>query len=210
MLELHGFHTSNYYSKVKLALIEKNLSFTEHLADPRKGSVITQSAMGKIPFLRTEQGTLSESHVILEYLEERFPTPALLPAAPAARAKVRELCTYLDMHVELSVRKLYGQAFFGGTISDKAKEAVHAELSKAIAATLRLSQFEDFVYGNTFTMADCCALVHLPLVRMATMAVYGQDMLADTPIPAYLARHRERPSLRRIAEERKAVQAQKA
>jgi glutathione S-transferase len=207
MLELHGFHTSNYYSKV--ALIEKNLAFTEHLADPRKTNLTAQSAIGKVPFLRTEHGTLSESHVILEYLEERFPTPALLPSAPVARAKVRELCTYLDMHVELSVRKLYPQAFFGGTVSDKAKEAIHAELSKAIGATLRLSEFDDFMYGNTFTMADCCALIHLPLVRMATTAVYGQDMLADTPIPAYLARHRERPSLRRIAEERKAAQAKK-
>jgi glutathione S-transferase len=209
MLELHGFHASNYYSKVKLALIEKSLEFTEHLANPRAGSLTAQSAIGKVPFLRTAHGLLTESQVIVEYLEECFPTPALLPAEPFARAQVRELCTYLDMHVELSARKLYKQAFFGGTLSDKAKEAVHAELSKAITATLRLSQFEDFAYGNSFTFADCCALTNLPLVSMATKAVYGQDMLETTPIPAYLARHRERPSLRRVVAERKATQAVK-
>jgi glutathione S-transferase len=205
MLTLCGFHGSNYYSKVKLALIEKNLEFTEKLADPRKVDISGASPMAKVPYLETEHGPISESQVIMEYLEERFPTPALMPADSFARAKVRELCTYLDMHIELSVRKLYGQAFFGGTVSDKAKEAVHAELSKAIKATLKLSAFENFAYGDAFTTADCCALTNLPIVSMATKAVYGEDLLAGTPIPAYLARHRERPSLRRVAAERKAA-----
>jgi glutathione S-transferase len=207
MLVLCGFTGSNYYSKVKLALLEKNLEFTEKLADPRKGDITSASPMGKVPFLETEHGALSESQVILEYLEDRFPNPALLPADTFARAKVRELCTYLDVHIELSVRKLYGQAFFGGTISDKAKDAVHGELSKALKATLKLSEFGSFAYGDAFTMADCCALTNLPLVSMATKAVYGTDMLVDTPIPAYLARHRERPSLRRVAADRKAQAA---
>jgi glutathione S-transferase len=205
MLTLCGFHQSNYYSKVKLALIEKNLEFTEKLCDPRKSDITVASPMAKVPFLETEHGALSESQVILEYLEDRFSTPALLPTDAFAKAKVRELCTYLDMHIELSVRKLYGQAFFGGTVSDKAKEAVHAELSKAVKATLKLSQFSNFAYGDAFTLADCCALTNLPLVSMATKAVYGEDMLAATPIPDYLARHRERPSMRRVAAERKAA-----
>jgi glutathione S-transferase len=209
MLTLCGFHQSNYYSKVKIALIEKNLPFTEKLADPRKTDITGASPMAKVPYLETEEGPVSESQVILEYLEERFPTPALMPGGAYARAKVRELCTYLDIHIELSVRKLYGQAFFGGTVSDKAKEAVHAELSKAVKATLKLSAFENFAFGDTFTVADCCALTNLPLVSMATKAVYGEDMLLGTPIPDYLARHRERPSLRRVAAERKAAQAAK-
>jgi glutathione S-transferase len=207
MLTLCGFHASNYYSKVKLALIEKNLPFTEKIADPRKSDITASSPMAKVPYLETEHGPISESQVILEYLEERFPTPALMPTEVYARAKVRELCTYLDIHIELTVRKLYGQAFFGGTVSDKAKEAVRADLTKAIKALLSLSQFENFAYGNVFTTADCCALTNLPLVSMATKAVYGQDMLAETPVSAYLARHRERPSLRRVVAERKAAQA---
>jgi glutathione S-transferase len=209
MLTLCGFHQSNYYSKVKLALIEKNLEFTEKLCDPRQSDITATSPMAKVPFLETEHGPLSESQVILEYLEDRFPTPALLPAEAFAKAKVRELCTYLDMHIELSVRKLYGQAFFGGTVSDKAKEAVRAELSKAVKATLKLSQFGNFAVGDAFTLADCCALTNLPLVSLATKAIYGEDMLADTPIPDYLARHRDRPSMRRVAAERKAAQAVK-
>jgi glutathione S-transferase len=208
MLTLCGFTGSNYYNKVKLALLEKNLEFSEKLVDPRKGDISAVSPMGKVPFLETEHGPISESQAILEYLEQRFPQPALLPADAFRAAKVRELCAYLDTHIELCVRKLYGQAFFGASpVSDKAKEAVHADLTRAIKATLTLSKFGNFAYGDAFTMADCCALTNLPIVSMATKAIYGVDFLADTPIPAYLARHRERPSLKRVVADRKAAQA---
>ena len=86
MITLHGFPVSNYYNKVKLALLEKNLSFAEAYVNPKSvdASGMAASPLGKIPFITTPQGTLCESQAIVDYLEAAYPTPALLPADPFA------------------------------------------------------------------------------------------------------------------------------
>ncbi|RYY93459.1 MAG: glutathione S-transferase, partial [Comamonadaceae bacterium] len=99
-LALHGFPISNYYNKVKLALLEKGIAFDE--VPTRTGStdeaVLAASPLAKIPFLKLEDGrSLCESQVILDWLEAAYPSP-LLPADPYEAAKVRELCTYIDWH----------------------------------------------------------------------------------------------------------------
>lgn len=202
MLKLVGFAASNYYNVVKLALLEKGLPFEEQLAwvgetDP------AASPVGKVPYAITEHGPLSESTVILEYLEARYPEHPLLPADPYQAAKVRELITFLELHLELVARNLYPQAFFGGTVSDTAKEKVGAQLQKNIAAFGQLAQFSPYVGGDTFTMADCAAIVHLPLVSSATKIIYGKDYLADLPVRDYLARMAERPHVQRVNADRK-------
>ena len=114
MLTLCGSPISNYYNKVKLALLEKNVQFVEELV-PTKSTdavVLGDSPLAKIPFIRTPQGGLCESQAIMEYIEAAYPNPPLLPADPFAAAKVRELITFLDLHLELVVRDLYPQAFF--------------------------------------------------------------------------------------------------
>jgi glutathione S-transferase len=207
MIELHGFAASNYHNKVKLALLEKAVPFTEVLNWAGKDEqTLAMSPMGKVPFLKTEQGTLSESQVQLEYLEQRFAQPALIPADPWQAAKVRELCTYLDVHLELVVRRIYPQAFFGKTVAGEVVESTEKELKKAIAAFGRLARFSPFVAGDMFTMADCCAIVHLPLISMATKAVYGEDLLAALPAKDYLKQMAARPSVQLINAERKANQ----
>ena len=202
MLTLCGFSASNYYNKVKLALLEKGLPFTEELAWVGETD-LSATPLGKVPYLRTPQGTLCESAVIADYIETAYPQPALLPADPFAAAKVRELITFLELHLELVARNLYPQAFFGGTVSDTAKEKVGAQLQKNIAAFGELAQFSPYVGGDTFTMADCAAVVHLPLVSSATKIIYGKDYLADLPVRDYLARMAERPHVQRVNADRK-------
>ena len=72
MFVLCGFSLSNYYNKVKLALLEKGVAFTEELVPTGKKSelVLEASPLGKVPFIRTEHGTLCESQVIMDYIEE--------------------------------------------------------------------------------------------------------------------------------------------
>jgi glutathione S-transferase len=203
MLKLCGFAASNYYNKVKLALLEKGVTFEEELAwlgqtDP------TCSPLGKVPYLKTDQGGLSESTVILEYLEDTFPHPALLPDDPFAAAKVRELVRYLELHLELVARNLYPEAFFGGKVSDSAKEKIAPQLEKSIAAFAKLASFSPFIAGDAFTIADCAAIVHLPLVSSATKIIYGRDFMADLPVRDYLKRMGERPTVQKLNADRKA------
>jgi glutathione S-transferase len=208
MITLYGLTLSNYYNKVKLVLLEKGVPFTEQRL--KTGSlddtVLDATPLGKIPFIRIEDGrTLCESQVIADYLEARFPTPPLLPADPMAAAKVRELCTYMELYLELVARDLYGQAFFGGTVSDSTKERVKARLQKNIPAFQRLAKFSPYVAGDSFTMADAAAYAALPTVALATKLVLGEDLIAAAGIDwkAHLKLIGERPSVQRVNADRK-------
>ncbi|MBV8619046.1 MAG: glutathione S-transferase [Curvibacter sp.] len=203
MLRLCGFSASNYYNKVKLALLEKGLPFEEELA--WIGEVdLAASPLGKVPYLITEHGPLCESEVIVDYLETAFPEPALTPTDAYEAAKVRELVTFLELHLELVARNLYPQAFFGGQISEGARTKTAVQLEKNIAAFARLARFDQpFIAGTQFSRADCAAIVHLPLISGATKLVLGRDFLADLPVRDYLKRMGERPHVQRVQADRK-------
>jgi glutathione S-transferase len=211
MLTLCGFALSNYYIKVKFALLEKGIAFEEErvMTGSVKEAVLDASPLGKIPFLRTPQGALCESQVILDYLEAAYPAQPLLPADPYAAAKVRELITFIDLHLELVARDVYAQAFFGGTVSEGRKERVRKQLAKNIAGFKRLAKFSPYVAGDSFTAADCAAWPSLPLVALASKLVLGEDMLAAAGIDwkSYTKLIEQRPAAALLAAERKAEQA---
>ena len=211
MLTLNGFALSNYYNKVKLALLEKGIPFEEAYVGTKSTdpAVLACSPLGKIPFLTTEQGGLCESQVILEYLEDVYPQPPLLPADPYAAAKVRELVTFLDWHLEMAARQLYASAFFGApALSESNSARIRREIEHRIAGFQRLAKFSPYVAGDTFTMADCAAFANLPVVGMATKAAYGEDLLltAGVDYKPYLKFIGERASAQKVTADRKAAQ----
>jgi glutathione S-transferase len=204
MITLHGFAVSNYFNKVKLALLEKGVPFEEARVTTGNPSeaVLAASPLGKIPYITTEHGALCESQAILEYLETVYPQPPLLPADPWAAAKVRELAIFVDLHLELVARELYGQAFFGGTVSESQQARVRKLLTRHIAGFKRLARFDPYVAGAQFTLADCSAYVSLPLLAMATKAVLGWK--------PYVALVGQRASAQRVTADRKADQERMA
>jgi glutathione S-transferase len=198
-----------------MVLLEKGLPFEERLTTPGKPTEadLTASPMGKIPFLTLGDGrSLCESQVIVDYLEAAYPQPPLLPADAFAAAKARELATFIDLHLELVVRELYAQAFFGGTVSEGTQNRVKKQLAKSIPAFARLAKFAPYVAGESFTLADCSAWVSLPLVDMATKAVFGEPALvaAGIDIKPYTKLIAERASAQRIVADRKAASAPRA
>ncbi len=211
MITLCGFAVSNYYNKVKLALLEKGVPFTEEEVKTGRTdeAVLAASPLAKVPYIRTPDGALCESQVILEYIEAAHPNPALLPADPFQAAKVRELIAFIDLHLELVARDLYPQAFFGGTVSEGTLARVRKQLDKNIPAFKRLAKFSPYVAGDRFTMADCAAWVSLPLVGMATKACYGEDLLAaaGVDVRGYSKLIGERPAAQQVTADRKAALA---
>ena len=210
MITLCGMCLSNYYNKVKMVLLEKGIPFEEEFVrtGSKEEAVLSCSPLAKVPFIRTAQGSLCESQAIVDYLEALQPEPRLLPADPWAAAKVRELTTFVDLHLELAARELYGKAFFGGDISEANAERVRKLLIKNIAAFKRLAKFSPYVAGDSFTQADCAAFVSLPLVGLASRIVLGEDLLAAGGVDwkAYVKVVGERPSAQRINADRKAEQ----
>ena len=159
--------------------------------------------MGKVPFIETPDGSISESMACAEYIEQKYPQHALLPADPFQAGKVRELIVYLELHLELVARELYPQAFFGGTVSDSTKERVRKQLTKGVEAFAKLAKFSPYVAGASFTLADCAAVIHLPLISSATKRVLGEDLLAALPVKEYLKQFDDRPSMQRVNADRK-------
>jgi glutathione S-transferase len=210
MLTLHGSPISNYHNKAKLALLEKGLAFEEKVIDFRNkdDALYALSPLGKIPFLTTDAGCVCESQVILEYLESVLPQPPLLPRDPFAAAKVRELVTFLDWHLEMAARQLYGVAFFGAPpLSESNLARIRREIEQKIGGVKRLLKMAPYAAGETFTMADCSAFVDLPLVGLATKAVYDEDLLLANGVDykPYMKFIGERPSAQRVNADRKAA-----
>ena len=208
MLKLCGIPLSNYYNKVKFVLLEYGVPFEESrvglpITDP---AVLADSPLGKIPFLKTAQGALFESQVIVDYLAAQFPEKHLYPSDPFAAAKVRELIATLELYLEWTARELYTEAFFGGKVSDGMKAHVERRLPHSIEAFKRITRFSPYVLGDTFGLADIAASIHLPVIGLATKAIYGRDFLLDAGIDwkAHAQKVGERPAAQRVADDRKA------
>ena len=211
MITLCGFAVSNYFNVVKQVLLEKQIPYNEEriLTRSKDEAVLSASPLGKIPFIRTPQGPLCETPVILDYLEAQYPAHPLMPSDAFAAAKVRELCTFINLHLELVARDLYPAVFFGGSVSDDQKEKTRKQLVRNIEAFKRLVKFAPYVGGESFTLADCVAFSNLPLVGMASKVAYGEDLLlaAGVDYKPYIKLVGERASSQQVVAERKVEMA---
>jgi len=204
-LKLCGFSASNYYNKIKLQLMEKEVPFVEELVwtGHADSLLVDRSPMGKVPFLDTPHGPISESGACAEYIEASYPQKPLLPADPYAAAKVREIIIYSELHLELVARNLYPEAFFGGKVSDNVKERTRKLLERGVHGFAKLAKFSPFVAGSEFTLADCAVAAHLPLVTGASKIIYGDDVLASLPVREYVKMVSERPTMQKVNADRK-------
>src|SRR5262249_22927038 len=168
MIKLCGFALSNYYNKVKFALLEHAIPFEEEtVLASQDEAVLVHSPLGKVPFLKTEHGSLCESQAMLEYVAACYPEKGIFSRDPWDAAKERELILFIDVQLELTARNLYKQAFFGGTVTDATKGRVEKLLTRHIRGFKRLAQFGPYLRGDTFGVADFSGFVHLPLVGLA-------------------------------------------
>jgi len=203
-ITLYGFAASNYFNKVKLSLLEKQIPFIEEPAIPSQDPAYLEvSPRGKVPFVKIGDSTLCESQVIVEYLEDAYPAIPLYPADPLERARCRELIQILELHVELVARRLYPAALVGLPLEEKLKDQVADELKLGIAALKRRVRFSPFIAGDRLTYADVAAVFHLPLAALAIRKIYGEDRLADIPgIPDYLTLMYARPHVAAVEAKR--------
>jgi glutaredoxin len=90
-----------YCARVRIALAEKGVEYETVEIDlsDRPGWLYEKNPLGKVPVLEEDDFILPESHLINEYLEERYPEPALLPADLSARARIRLLIDRFDVNL---------------------------------------------------------------------------------------------------------------
>lgn len=210
MIKLCGFRISNYHNKVRIALLEKGVPHEEDdsVKPSQDEAVLARSPLGKVPFLEVDGTCLRESNVILEYLEDAYPQKPLLPKDPLERARVRELTTFIELHLELAARRMYGSLGGGKPVSDETRQRVEKDLAKGARALKSLVKFAPFIAGKELSIADCAAFVHLPLVTLVSKSFFGRDFLEDIPqLKPYLKMLGERPAFAKVNEDRKAATA---
>jgi len=181
-LKLYGMPLSNYYNIVKSILIEKGMDFEEVLVKPNQESeFLGKSPMGKVPCLETEQGFLTETAVMINYIDALGEGPSFYPADPFARAKVEELIHHLELYIELPARRLYGEVFFGRDPDPELREQVRGQLQKGFTALSRIASFDPYLRGKNISYADFFFCFSVNLATIAARKALDWDAYNEIP-----------------------------
>jgi glutathione S-transferase len=182
MIKLYGFPVSNYYNMVKMTLLEKGMAFEEVIVKPSQDAgYLASSPMGKVPCLETDQGFLTETEVIMNYLDDLGQGPSFFPTDPWQKAKVREIIRYLELYIELPARRLYGDVFFGKPATDSQKESVRKDLEKGFAALSKIAQYSPYIAGSDISYADFYFNFSVNLATRVTKKALNWDVFNTEP-----------------------------
>lgn len=199
MIKLYDFKSSPNCQRVKIVLAEKNLSYEIVPIDLRKQEQKTPEYLklnpyGKVPVLTDDGTVLYESCIINEYLDEKYPTPRLMPTDPAVRAKARILIDFGLTQMDSAYTKLRMEM----TKDEKERnpETVSAAKEDIKKRLQRLEQElgdQDYLMGD-FSLADADLLPRFTRLE-------GFGVLPDPSLPRlgkYLQRMKERPSVKAV------------
>jgi glutathione S-transferase len=209
MIKLHGFPASNYFNMVKLALLEKGVAFEDvRVFTGQSEEMLAKSPMGKVPFLETDRGFISETAVILDYIDETQSGPSFYPDDPFDKARVRELIKYTELYLELPARRCYGQAFFGsGPASEETKNEVATIMTRGVGALRRQADFSPYLFGDAITYADFVFLYTYPMASAVAKTVLDLDLSAELPRADFLIKTlRSRETVKSVDADAKAGQ----
>jgi len=211
-MKLYNMNLSNFATKSRIVIYEKGAN-VEIAAVPGGGSKSAEyraiNPLGKIPCLDADGMIIPESEVINEYLEEKFPSPALLPKGPEARAKVRLFTRFHDLYLDPPLRALFAHL----NPKSRDEKVVNERLMELQG---RMDQIEsmlapagNYAAGSDFTLADC-ALAPTTFFLVNMLPGFGaKPPLEGRPkYAAWWSKVQERPSVKKaLAEMGEALKA---
>ena len=195
---LYEHPLSSYAQKVKIALREKSVPFTAELP-PGFGAGVPDPAFAaanpraEVPVLIDGDARIFDSTIIMEYVEERWPDPALLPRDPASRAFARMTEDVCDTQYE-AVNWGFGEVLWFRRATGPLADALRAQAARQTAALQqwlagRLGD-ADWFGGAGFGWADAAVA---PMVNRSVH--YGLGPPPGSPLARWHARLRERPAV---------------
>jgi RNA polymerase-associated protein len=167
MLTLYDAARCPYCARVRIVLAEKNVEYETVEVDltNRPAWIYEKNSTGRVPVVEEEAWLLPESAVIMEYLEERYPEPALLAADPADRALAR---LWIFRHDDFT------KPYYALRRGDEGAGAVFEEQLERLAASLGVLPW---LGGNEYGLAD---------IAYAPWVLRARDMLG-VPLEPYPA-----------------------
>ena len=201
MVVLYEHPLSPYAQKVKIALAEKGVEFESNLPDIVGGSDAEFGALNprrEVPTLVDGATAIFDSTIILEYIEERWPTPALLPKEPAARACVRMLEELGDTYYEAINWGVFEIQFFkraSGELADRLMARAREQVNGVNAYLERQLGSQPWFNGAAFGWGDLSVVPHVFAATMTGTPPPSGSRLAD-----WLTRAQQRPSVARTFE----------
>jgi len=183
MLTMYDAARCPYCARARIALAEKDIEFESFEIDlgDRPQWIYAKNPTGRVPVIEEDAWILPESSVIMEYLEERYPEPPLLPPDPADRALAR---VWIFRHDDFT--KPYYALRRG---EDGAAELFDEQLAKLDAALER----QPWLTGAEYGLAD---IAYVPWVLRAR-DMLGVSLDEFPAVRSWLDRLEERPAVAR-------------
>jgi glutathione S-transferase len=170
-----------YAARARITLAEKGIAYDAveiDLAD-RPAWLYQKNPLGRVPVYEEDEGlVLPESEVIMEYLEERFPEPALWPDDPAERALGRLWLKRFDDRL--------GNAYYEARRGDG-----RDELDTRLAELDRALEAQPYLTGREYGLAD---IGYVPWILRARVNL-GVELDSFPAVEAWLAGLTERPAV---------------
>jgi glutathione S-transferase len=199
-MKLYNMNLSNFATKCRIAIYDKGAKVDIVPIpgnDSKSPEYLKLNPLGKVPTLDADGVVIGESETINEYLEDKFPTPALLPKTPEGRARVRSFTRFHDLYLEPPLRALFSQ-MNPKTRDDKVVNDRLTELNTRLDQLEKMLADSGFAVGADFTLADC-ALAPTTFFAVNMLGMFGaKPPLEGRPkLAAWWAHVQTRPSVKK-------------
>ncbi|MCU4675484.1 stringent starvation protein A [Catenovulum sp. 2E275] len=186
VMTLYADATSLHSHQVRIVLAEKGISVEIKLLDPnnKPEELWELNPYGSIPTLIDRELVLYQSNIIMEYLDERFPHPPLMPVYPVARGSSRLMMYRLENDWYQLVEKIENG-------SSEEAVAARAELRESILAIAPIFNETPYFMSEEFSLVDCVLAPLLWRLPKLGIELIGQG---SKEVKEYMARVFERES----------------
>lgn len=203
-MRLYSENYSPFSAPVRVVIYAKGLDI-EIVSPPgglRSAQYHTINPLGTIPCLVFDDGTwLPESSAIMEYLEEKFPDPPLLPPNPEARAQVRLLQRIGELHITTQTVEL-AQLPDAGIADEIAAANRLTKIVRGLSTLQNILSGDDFAAGPQLTLADCQLAPALFRVPRVVDTIMHRDLIGAYPkVARYIETSRRHKAISRVLDE---------